>query len=93
MSRSDPSPEFDDFKAATADVSPSSGLHERIMGALARRETARLRAARRFVGFSISLAACVALASLGLALWQNAKFVDGLAHSPDVWIDGEVREP
>lgn len=91
MNRAD-SDEFEDFKRASAGATPS-GLHERVMNALARRETARAKAARRFVGFSVSLAACVALASLGLALWQNAKLVDGLAHSPDVWIDGEVREP
>lgn len=93
MNQADWPPELEHFRRATSEVVAPAGLHQRLMDGLARRELARLRTARRFVGFAVALAACFALTSLGLALWQDARFTNQLANSPDVWLDGEVRDP
>lgn len=86
-------PGFDALRRMTGAAEPSAGLANRVLAALSVRAAARAREERRFVGVSITLAACVALASLGVAVWQEARFVDGIATTPDVWSDGEHRDP
>lgn len=86
-------PSFDALRRMTGAAEPSSRLADRVLAALSVRAAARAREERRFMGVSITLAACVALTSLGVAVWQEARFVDGIATTPDVWSDGEHRDP